>query len=473
MAQLAEPHPTEAKAEFLELLTERDRRQRARKLLSYEPYPKQLVFHAAGLEHRERLFMAGNQLGKTVAGAAEMAMHLTGRYPDWWEGRRFNLPVAAIVGSETAEVTRRGAQRLLIGPPEDESQWGTGFIPGDDIVDTQRKRGVPDALDSVVVKHVSGGNSTAGFKSYDQGRAKWQADTVHLVWFDEEPPLDVFTEGMTRTNATNGMVYITFTPLLGMSGVVHRFLSEESPDRHVTNMTIDDAPHIAEKERDRIVASYPEFEREARARGTPSLGSGRIFPVPEEAIVCDSFTIPAHFAQLVGIDFGYEHPFAAVRCAWDRDADIFYVCHAYKERLLTPPMHAATIRRWGDWIPIAWPQDGLQHGKSDGVPLAEQYREQGLSMLEDWAAHEAGGNSVEAGLIEMLERMQTGRFKVFRGNEDWLNEFRLYHRKNGVVFKERDDLMDATRYAVMMRREAKVEARPLRSMVHGKHAWMG
>lgn len=212
-------------AELLEL--KRDRIAQT-KLARYHPYPKQAEFHAAGLDHRERLLMAANQVGKTVAGAAEMAYHLTGQYPDWWRGRRFGRPIAALAGSETGEVTRRGVQRLLVGPPEDESAWGTGYIPKASLVDTQKARGVPDALASVVVAHASGGRSTLGFKSYDQGRAKWQADTVHVVWFDEEPPIDVYMEGLTRTNATNGLVYMTFTPLMGMSEVVHLFLGGEN-----------------------------------------------------------------------------------------------------------------------------------------------------------------------------------------------------------------------------------------------------
>jgi phage terminase large subunit-like protein len=110
--------------------------------------------------------------------------------------------------------------------PKDQSQWGTGLIPGDDLVDWARRQGVPDALDSVIVKHVSGGNSTLGFKSYDQGRTKWQGETLDFVWFDEEPNLDVYIEGLTRTNATGGMVYLTFTPLRGVSDVVYSFISE-------------------------------------------------------------------------------------------------------------------------------------------------------------------------------------------------------------------------------------------------------
>lgn len=168
--------------------------------------------------------MAGNQLGKTVAGSFEWAYHLTGRYPEWWEGRRFDHPVRMWAAGETGESTRDTVQKLLVGPPEKEEEWGTGAIPFVDLIDTQRARGVPNALDSVTVKNQFGGASTLLFKSYEKGRAKWQGDTLHGVWFDEEPPLDIYTEGLTRTNATNGITMITFTPLKGMSEVVRMFV---------------------------------------------------------------------------------------------------------------------------------------------------------------------------------------------------------------------------------------------------------
>ncbi len=215
------------KSELADLLTERKRRKDRSRLTEYSPYPKQRDFHAMGSVHRERLLMAGNQLGKTYCGAAEAAIHLTGQYPDWWTGRRFNKPVRAWAGSKTGEVTRDGVQRLLIGEPKDESRWGTGAIPGDSITDWSRRQGIPDALDSVLVKHVSGDISTLGFKSYDQGREKWQAETLDFVWCDEEPPLDIYAEAFTRTNAVDGMIYITFTPLLGMSDVVSMFLEAQ------------------------------------------------------------------------------------------------------------------------------------------------------------------------------------------------------------------------------------------------------
>jgi phage terminase large subunit-like protein len=197
-----------------------------RQLNRYEPYQKQIAFHRAGKIHRERLLMAGNQLGKTYAGGAECAYHLTGKYPEGWEGRRFDHPVRAWAGSKGSEATRDGIQRILIGEPKDRSVWGTGLIPGDDITDTSLRQGLADCIDSVLVKHVTGAKSTLGFKSYDQGRERWQGETLDFVWFDEEPPLEVDMEGLTRTNATGGMVYMTFTPLLGMSDVVMMFLNE-------------------------------------------------------------------------------------------------------------------------------------------------------------------------------------------------------------------------------------------------------
>lgn len=171
--------------------------------------------------------MAGNQLGKTFCGAGEAAIHLTGLYPEWWTGRRWNRPVRAWAGSKTGEVTRDGVQRYLVGEPKDEASWGTGMIPKAALADWGRRQGIADALDNVLVRHASGGLSTLGFKSYDQGRQKWQAETLDFVWFDEEPPMDIYMEGLTRTNATMGMAYITFTPLLGMSDVVSMFLEEE------------------------------------------------------------------------------------------------------------------------------------------------------------------------------------------------------------------------------------------------------
>lgn len=441
--------------EAAEIAQELERRKRTNRLRGYKPYEKQREYHASTT--REVLFMAGNQLGKTMAGTAEDAMHLTGQYPDWWVGKRFDRPITLLAGSESYELTRDGLQRLLVGPPANLEDWGTGFIPKGSIQAVTRRAGVSNAIDSVTVRHASGGASTLLFKAYEQGRGKWQANTVDYVHFDEEPPEDVYFEGVTRTNATGGLIRVTFTPLKGMSSVVARYLLEDSPDRQVVKMTIDDAEHYSPDDRARIVASYPPHEREARTKGIPSMGSGRIFPVPEEDIVVEPFNIPAIWPQVTGIDFGWDHPFGAARCAWDRDNDIFYVIGEYRQREAGPIIHAAAIRPWGTWIPVSWPHDGLQHDKGSGEQLAEQYRAQGLNLLPERATFQDGTNGVEAGVSEMLTRMQTGRWKVFSTCQGWLEEFRLYHRDNGKIVKERDDVLCASRYAMMMMRFAAVQ----------------
>lgn len=215
------------KAAEKERLTRLSRNQ----LAQYKPYTKQREFHAQGAHFTERLFMAGNQLGKTKAGASEWAMHLTGRYPDWWVGRTFEKPVRFWAAGVTSDSTRDNPQRMLVGTPQQKELWGTGMIPYDALKDWTPARGIPDALDSVIVKHGGGGDiqqgeSICAFKSYERGREKWQGPTLEGVWFDEEPPLDVYTEGTTRIQATDGISIITFTPLQGMSEVVSLFLTD-------------------------------------------------------------------------------------------------------------------------------------------------------------------------------------------------------------------------------------------------------
>jgi phage terminase large subunit-like protein len=437
-----------------------------------------MVFHAAGAMHRERMLLAGNQLGKTLSAAFETAMHLTGKYPAWWVGKRFNEPVRWLAGSESAELTRKGIQRLLLGPPENANEWGTGAIPKSDIVDWSKRQGVPDAVSTIIVRHISGGISSVQLATYDQGRTKWQADTVHGVWFDEEPPEDIYFEGVTRTNTTTGPIYTTLTPLLGVSSVVKRFYIDKEPGTHLTMMEIDDAAHYTDEQRAAIIASYPAHERKVRTKGIPQLGSGRVFPIDEDDIKCMAFPIPAHWPQLGGIDFGWDHPSAGVRLAWDRDADCLYVIAAHRQREQTPAMFAASVKPWGEWLPWAWPHDGLQHDKGSGEQLAAQYRTQGLRMLPMRATFEDGSFGVEAGIADMLDRMQTGRLKIFSHLNDWFQEFNLYHRKDGLIVKKGDDLISATRYGMMMRRKAEVQNKPAPAIIRSPigrstEGWMG
>ena len=166
------------------------------------------------------------------AGGYEMTCHVTGMYPEWWEGKRFDRPVRAWVAGKTNETTRDIVQTTLLGSPHTIGSRkrfdGTGVIPGHLIGAITWKQGVPDLADTVRILHVpTGGYSTLGIKSYQQGRGSFEGTTQHAIWFDEEPPEDVYGEALIRTATTDGIILLTFTPLEGLSKVVLSFLPRD------------------------------------------------------------------------------------------------------------------------------------------------------------------------------------------------------------------------------------------------------
>lgn len=220
-------------------------------------------------------------------------------------------------------------------------------------------------------------------------------------------------------------------------------------------------PHLSEKTKRELLASTPKHLRLARSRGLPVLGSGMVFgQVPEDDITIEPIPIPDHWVQLGAMDFGWDHPFAAARLAWDRDTDVIYVTKDFRQSELAPVGARVALSGWDlDWLPWAWPHDGLQHDKGSGEELANQYRTHGFRMMDERATFPDGGNGVEAGVSEMLDRMLTGRWKVFSTCPLWLEEFRLYHRHEGQIVKKRDDVLSASRYGLMMRRYGRTRPR--------------
>lgn len=232
-AKLAQLSP-EQREEATQLLGELKKRRSQRKFFSMYPdtgkyrrelYPKHMEFVGASAEHKETCIMAANRVGKTVVGSYACTAHLTGRYPKWWPGRVFNEPVNAWAAGDTAKTVRDIVQLELLGPP---NSHGIGMIPGEDIIRCTPKAGTPDAVDTIYVKHYDkhgeqDGVSTCQLKSYDQGRIAFQGTEQHVIWLDEECPMDVYMECLIRTMTTNGIVYLTFTPLKGITDVVQLF----------------------------------------------------------------------------------------------------------------------------------------------------------------------------------------------------------------------------------------------------------
>ena len=428
-----------------------------RRLESYSPYPKQALFHALGAIKRERGFLAGNQLGKTTSGAAEAAYHATGKYPDWWQGKCFEHPTIGWAAGNSNETTRDNPQRMLFGRP---GEIGHGMIPGGAIIDIKKARGIADYIDTATIRHATGGISRIRFKSYELGWEKFQGETLDWFWGDEEPPSKVYSEALTRTNAGDrgrgGIAWLTATPLMGMTDVMRRFYPEpEDEHKALVMMEIWDVGHYSDEHKKKIVAGYPAHERAARSKGIPTLGSGVVFPVQQSMLEVVPFELPNHFYQLAGSDFGWDHPTAFVRCAIDRDSGIFYVVDAYKQAEQVVAVHAAAVKPWGTWMPVAWPHDGYVHDKQSGEQTAESYRKEGLNMMHEHATHPAGGYGTEAGVQEMYQAMLTGKFKVFGHLQQWFQEAQSYHRKDGQIVKLHDDLMSATRMAWMMQRYAR------------------
>ena len=438
------------------------------KLYRYDPLPKVKEFHDMGLRIRFRALLAGNQDGKTYGGAAETAMHLTGDYPDWWGGFRFGRPVEWWVAGEGALLTRDAPQTLLCGKHGDDEDWGGGLIPKDALVGKTLGRGVANGYDQIFVKHKAGGVSTLTFKSYDQGREKFQSKTLDGWWADEEPPEDIYSELLARVSASRGIGFLTLTPLKGRTKVISLFLDEQSADRAFVVMTIYEGirsrTHTKE-EIDRIVAGYQRYERAARCFGVPMAGEGLVFEIDEEAIKEPPLPIhmvPYHWRKIWGIDFGIAHPFAAALIFHDTDTDTIHLWHGIKmtgdqlpNRDAPPPLqHVAAMKSVASAVPVAWPHDGDTREKGSGIQLRRAYKDAGLMMLGEHATNPGGGIHVEPGVTEIANRMMTGRFKVSATCFEFFKEMRLYHRKDGLIVPMNDDLISATRYATIMRRKA-------------------
>lgn len=418
--------------------------------------------------NNEVLLMAANGVGKTYPGAYMAAVFLTGRYPDWWKGRRFDKPVKLWAATLNDGFQKENNQAALLGDDIGES-LGTGWIPKECIIDKPKPRqsGVGNVIDSVSVRHVSGGISHLIFKTFKQGWRVFQGAKPDVVWVDEQPDDNstdegpIYTEIQTRIFRSGGLAYMTLTPLLGETKTIQHFTRPKAKGIAWLGATWDDAPHLKEEDKARLRKSYPAHQLQTRTMGVPMMGEGRAFDVDETDIRCKPFVIPDWWRVVCGIDFGIgEHPFAAAWLAIDPETDTHYVFDGFKIQGRTAIHHCEGINARGDWFPVAWPHDGLSARDTGGnrsVPLWTMYAERGLRMLPISARYDdekGGGQPSEQFIFEATELMQSGKFKVFSHLTEWFEEFRSLHRKDGKLVALDDDILKATSYAYMMRRFA-------------------
>lgn len=439
---------------YLEHLQEQLRRRQQRKIATYYPetgalrrelYPKHMQFFAAGTTYRQRLMLAANRVGKTEGvGLYELTLHLTGEYPAWWNGRRFNRPINAWAAGDTGKTVRDILQYKLLGK---WGEFGTGVLPGASLIGHTVKQGVSEAVEAVAVRHVTGGTSKLLFKSYDQRREAFQGTEQDVVLLDEEPPLDIYTECLIRTMTNDGMLMLTFTPLMGMSDVVLAFLPNGklgdvvSAAKFVVMASWDDVPHLSDQVKKELYAEIPPFQRDARSKGIPQLGAGAIYPIPESDILVADFPLPAHWPRAYGMDVGWNRT-AAIYGAVDREDSTLYLYSEHYKGQAEPVVHVSSMNARGSWIPGVIDPASRGRAQKDGEQLLQAYKDLGLDLA-------MAENGVEAGIHRVWERMSGGKLKVFKSCQNWLAEYRMYRRdEKGHVVKANDHLMDATRYLV-------------------------
>jgi phage terminase large subunit-like protein len=423
---------------LMEYEAEINRRNRENKLKTFNPYPKQREF--INDKHKIVALFGGNQSGKTTVGSAFCAYHLTGYYPDWYEGVRYDKPVIVWVAGESSTRVRDTLQEKLFGPL---GEWGTGLIPKECIVgDPVRKSGIPGAIDICRIKHKSGANSTIQFFSYDQGREKFQGSTVNFVWCDEEPPEDIFKEAKMRTIAVSGYVFLTFTPLRGVTPLCDEMINNKDGIYGVHYLTWDDVTHLSEDDKRIQLAGLGPHEIESRKFGKPTVGTGKVYQFDEEEYVVPDFEINPNWKIIGGLDVGIAHPTCAVVMAIDPQSNTGYIYQEYKKSGETSIYHAYRLRDWECKFSIDpnSRQRSIATGDSPFKLYQDILGEEKLIIAD---------NRVNYGISFIRSKIAAEQLYIFESCIETLKEMRLYRFKpNGDILKQEDDLMDAFRYCV-------------------------
>jgi phage terminase large subunit-like protein len=433
-------------------------------------YPTQLAFFAAGSTGvHQRLIYGGNQTGKTLCAGAEVSWHLTGDYPHWWTGKKFNKPIRCWVVGESTTLVRDSVQRQLCGGRE---EWGTGLIPLESFAKPPiMVMGGTGAVDTIFVTHMTDGKtdgtSSLTFKSFEMRRERLQSETVDLIWIDERPSEQIYSELLARTSASDGHLIVSYIPIGegAAAGVTYRFLSEPSADRSVHRIAGAEAKHLTPERREELASQYSEAERETRLEGIPQLGSGPVFPlelIPTLIKTFNPIDLPSWARHTVGIDFGFDHPFAAVYIAWAHDTGNVWVIDSFRMQRSSALYHVQRIHEMtqGLRVPVAYPHDGHTHDKGSGLLLAKQYKEFGANMMAGHTVnHGTKQNNVEPALEEMRALMFADKLHIAGHNTELLEELRHYRRDEDYrIVKQQDDLVSTLRYAIMMRRHGRAKS---------------
>ena len=423
-------------------------------------YKKHIDFINAGKYFRERCIFGANRSGKSFTALSEGAYHVDG-YPSWYDGKKYYGDILMWCIAPTHQKVTTVAQAVLLGSGHD---IGSGLIPKKRILfdSIRSKQGVANGISEVRCERFDGGIATIRFMSYDQKRDAFQGDEVHWAHLDEEeyPDSGIYSEVLTRTMTTDGCLLTTCTFLHGFTEIVMRFLPqgrfpendknivtyENGLQRWISNIRWDDnPPHLTEKAKQELKASYNPREIEARINGYPFLDEGKIITTPEADYTIPSFDIMkiAEWGLGYGLDIAFTTGYtAAVFCAVSPDKKRVIVYDVYKCSQTEPPIYCEAIKRHGEWIPGAVDPSARKY--KDHRTFLQIYEELGLNLT-------SANNDLTSGLMLLTNMLRDGSLQIMSHCSQLLQELRIYRwGKDGKPAKDQNDhCADALRYFLM------------------------
>lgn len=437
----------------------------------FRPFEHQLKFFATGYSER-RGILAANRIGKTVSTCYETAMHLTGLYPNWWEGYRFDKPITCMVAGEGWSQVALVLQNELLGTQDIKitENIGTGAIPRHCIItDTMRNDGANNI--GVEIKHVSGGKSYLLFANYTQEVRQLQGFKLNLAVFDEQPPDDFFSEIVTRTATTQGKVLCSFTPLKGLNGLVSKFWNKEEGYDYI-RVSWEDVPEydpwgqpfLLKETRRQLERDYLPHEREARIAGKPVMGKGAVFQLnnwPTYKSGEFNFYNMPNIHRVISLDLGLVNDKTVISLIyWDPYEKTAYlhkqiVVQGTEEAVPTQYInHLLRPEVFG--TPIVLPSDASTPGRytmsSNSIrELFEQYE---LNVYEKAIMNPPDSqgrvtNHKAYGINQMRQMLEVGSLYINETCTHFLNEAQNYFVDEKGRFSDPDDCIDSCRYGIL------------------------
>lgn len=297
------------------------------KLSSYNTgeikHKKQLLFHKC--QKRNRWVFGGNRSGKTECGAVETVWLARGIHP--YRQNRAN--VSCWVVSLSTQVQRDVAQAKVLS-----------YLSSDWICDVVMLAGRKDSLsngiiDYILIKNIFGGVSKIGFKSCDQGREKFQGASLDFVWFDEEPPKDIYKECLMRVFDKKGEIFGTMTPLKGLTWVYDEIYLNSKNNKEVWCISMEwaDNPYLSKDEIDMLTSSMSKDELDARRYGKFTANGGMVYPEFDENVnVIEPFDVPKDWYDNISIDPGLNNPLSCHFYAVDYDNNIYVIAEHFEAK---------------------------------------------------------------------------------------------------------------------------------------------